>query len=321
MGKLNRFILISLLTMAGAVAHAKNADVAEKQEPMLSWSDATVLGIVEGVTEYLPISSTGHLILTSYALGLIELEPDAAGSATATGTELVKPETLDSFQIVIQIGAILAVLGLYRKRVGQMIRGCLGRDRQGLRLAMMLIVAFLPAAILGPLLHGTIQHYLFGPMTVAWALLVGGIVMIGANRLHRHRDQNASIADLAQLTWRRALIIGLFQVLAMWPGTSRSMVTILGGMAVGMNMVAAAEFSFLLALPTLGGATVYELLGSGTAFLNNGSLGTLIIGTLVSAIVAAVAVYWFVRWLTRHGLLPFAIYRIVLALIFIYILR
>jgi undecaprenyl-diphosphatase len=304
------FIVVALLAMS-AVAAEVDPQSSETGSDALGWKQATILGIVEGATEYLPVSSTGHLILTSYTLGLIELNRD----------EITKPPTLDSFQIVIQVGAILAVLGLYRKRIENMLGGLLGKNREGLKLVGMLLVAFAPAAIIGPVCHGAIQELLFGPVTVAWALLVGGIVMILANCLYRHRQQDAPITCISQLDWKRALIIGGFQVLAMWPGTSRSMVTILGGLAVGMNMVAAAEFSFLLALPTLGGATVFELASSGgSGLLEGGNLNVLLLGILVSAIVAAVAVYGFVHWLTKHGLLPFAIYRIILAAVFLYLL-
>ncbi len=304
------FIVVALFALS-TVAAEVDSQSPESDFGALGWKQATILGIVEGATEYLPVSSTGHLILTSYSLGLIELHED----------DIVKPATLDSFQIVIQIGAILAVLGLYRKRVDSMLAGLLGKDKEGLRLVGLLLLAFAPAAIIGPVCHGAIQDLLFGPVTVAWALLVGGLVMILTNRLYRHRHHDAPITCISQLDWKRALIIGGFQVLAMWPGTSRSMVTILGGLAVGMNMVAAAEFSFLLALPTLGGATVFELVGGGgSGLLEGGNLGVLLIGVLVSAVVAAVAVYGFVHWLTQHGLLPFAIYRIILAAVFLYLL-
>lgn len=308
-------LAVLLACLPGLVARADEP----ADEPAIDWKDAIVLGVVEGATEYLPVSSTGHLILTSYSLGLIEIRE----STTETGEprqELIKSQTLDSFQIVIQIGAIIAVLGLYRKRIEKMLAGLIGRDADGLRLVGMLLLAFAPSAILGPLLHGSIQELLFGPVTVAWALLVGGVVMILANRLYQHRHHNAPIQEITQLTWKGALVIGLFQVLAMWPGTSRSMATILGGLTVGMSMVAAAEFSFLLALPTLGGATVYELLGTGSVLLGEQNLWTLLIGVVVSGIVAAVAVHGFVRWLTRHGLLPFAIYRIIIAAVFLYLL-
>ncbi len=211
---------------------------------------AIILGIVEGITEYLPISSTGHLVLTAGLLGLDDAETKRA---------------IDAFLIVIQGGAILAVLGLYRQRVARMIAGLAGRDVAGRRLAVNLAVAFLPAAVLGPLLNDAIEARLFHPVPVVIALAVGGVVMIALGPWQRRffdadgNNDGHGFVDLEQLSWRQALLIGLMQCVAMWPGTSRSMVTIVGGMLVGMRGRQAAEFSFLLGLPTLGGACVYRI--------------------------------------------------------------
>ena len=275
---------------------------------------AIILGLVEGITEYLPISSTGHLILTTALLGLDEPSGKSA---------------IDAFLIVIQGGAILAVLGLYRARVVQMIRGLWGKDQVGRRLLINLFVAFLPAAILGPLLADTIERYLFRPVPVIAALTLGGVVMIllgpwqrrffrpneAGDGAHAHK-----FIDIEHLTWRLALVIGLLQCVAMWPGTSRSMITIVGGMIIGLRPKHAAEFSFLLALPTLGGACVYKGLGN---FLGTGPnmfevLGAteLIVGILVATIAAAFAVKWLVSYLSRHDLAVFGWYRLVLSAVF-----
>ena len=273
---------------------------------------AVILGLVEGITEYLPISSTGHLILARNALGLDK-------SAT------------DAFLIVIQGGAILAVLALYRQRVVQMFAGVLGRNAAGLRLAVNLWVAFVPAAFLGPLLHARIEQHLFNNIAVVGALAVGGLVMIGLGPWQRrfyHGDEHAepadmhSYTDIEHLTWRRALFIGTVQCLAMWPGTSRSMVTIVGGMMAGMRPRQAAEFSFLLGLPTLGGAMVYSLARSFTG--DEGNLITdlgwmpLAVGVVVAMISAGIAVKWLVGYLNRHGLAVFGWYRLVLAVLFFF---
>ena len=276
--------------------------------------DAIILGLIEGITEYLPISSTGHLILTKVLLGLDEPNEQSA---------------IDAFLIVIQGGAILAVLGLYRARVVQMIRGLWGKDQVGRRLLVNLIVAFLPAAVLGPLFDDTIERYLFRPVPVIAALALGGVVMILLGPWQRRffRPNQAgdgavahTFVDIEQLTWRMALIIGLLQCVAMWPGTSRSMITIVGGMIIGLRPKQAAEFSFLLALPTLGGACVYKGLGN---FLGDGPnmfevLGAteLIVGILVATIAAAFAVKWLVSYLNRHGLAVFGWYRLVLSAVF-----
>ena len=277
--------------------------------------DAFILGLVEGITEYLPISSTGHLILTTALLGLDEKTDNSA---------------VNAFLIVIQGGAILAVLGLYRARVLQMIRGLLGKDQVGRRLLVNLVIAFIPAAILGPLLDNTIEQYLFKTVPVIAALALWGVVMILLGPWQRrffdgdvHGDgaHSHKLVDIEQLTWRMALIIGLLQCVAMWPGTSRSMITIVGGMLIGLRPKQAAEFSFLLALPTLGGACVYKGLGN---FLGDGPnmfqvLGVteLVIGIIVAAFAAALAVKWLVSYLGRHGVAAFGWYRLVLAGVFV----
>ena len=273
---------------------------------------AVILGIVEGITEYLPISSTGHLILVSALLDL-DSPPE-------------KKAAVDAFNIVIQGGAILAVLGLYWKRVRQMILGLLGRDMPGLKLFINLIIAFLPAAVIGVLIDDWIEARLFFPIPVTAALAVGGVLMIliGPWQKRRfHGDEHAdpansfSFVDIEHLTWKRALIIGLMQCIAMWPGTSRSMITIVGGMFVGLRPRQAAEFSFLLGLPTLGGACIYKgaknLMGDGPNMFEQLGAMSIIIGILVAMLSAALAIKWLVGYLNRHGLAVFGWYRLVLA--------
>jgi undecaprenyl-diphosphatase len=274
---------------------------------------AAILGLVEGLTEYLPISSTGHLIIVSALLGL-----DAP------------PETkraVDTYNIIIQGGAILAVLGLYRVRVLSMLRGLVGADRRGLRLFVNLVVAFIPAMILGLLLESTIQRYLFSPIPVLVALGVGGVALLVLTpwqRKHFHEEDEEIDAPhyvrLDELTWKQALIIGLMQCVAMWPGTSRSMMTIIGGMLIGLRPKHAAEFSFLLGLPTLGGACVYkagrELFGEGEHMFDVLQPMPLVIGFVMATISAAIAIRWFVTYLSRHGVALFGWYRIGLCLVF-----
>ncbi|MEM0983369.1 MAG: undecaprenyl-diphosphate phosphatase [Planctomycetota bacterium] len=280
----------------------------------MEWWQAAVLGLVEGITEYLPISSTGHLILTASLLGLDESETKRA---------------VDAFNIVVQGGAILAVLGLYRERVLQMIKGLLGKDAAGLRLFLLLVVAFLPAAVLGVPLNDVIESALFKPVPVLLALAVGGVYMILLDRYTirpmREEDRAAAEtgqpiehgADIAQLPFRAALIIGLTQAVAMWPGTSRSMMTITAGVLVGLRPRQAAEFSFLLGLPTLGGATVYKLYKDVTADGPNMfevlGVAPILIGIAVATVSAVAAVQWLVGFLTKHGLSGFGWYRIGLA--------
>lgn len=263
---------------------------------------AAILGIVEGLTEFLPVSSTGHLILAGHAMGL-------SGSA------------VDAFEIVIQAGALLAVLWLYRARVGELIAGVFRGDAGGRALLLRLLVAFLPAAIVGFAFHERIKEHLFGPRPVAVALLVGGIAILVVDRI-RHHARAPIAATVTEISIQGALWIGLAQTLSLWPGISRSMVTILAALLVGCTPVVAAEFSFLLALPTLGAATLFDLLKhheelTGPAL---GGPAPLIIGLVTAAIVAAVAIRAFLSYLTSRGLAPFGWYRIVIGVLLIVIL-
>lgn len=272
---------------------------------------AAVLGVVEGLTEYLPVSSTGHLILVSHYMNLSEQSKDSG----PLGPKIVKNDAIDSFEVVIQIGAILAILGLYRKQVRMMIDGVIRGNPMGRRLIGLLFVAFAPAAIIGLMFHSTIKEHLFSPYTVAGALIVGGVVMIVVEffiwRPHRNEKH---VSRMDHVRYWQALVIGLAQCLAMWPGTSRSMVTILAGLIVGLNIVTAAEFSFLLALPTLGGATIFACTKDWDGLMNAAGWDSLLVGIIISGIAAAIAVKAFVKWLTHHGMTPFGIYRIVLGL-------
>jgi undecaprenyl-diphosphatase len=274
----------------------------------LDWWQAVILGLVEGITEYLPISSTGHLIIVSSLLGLDQENKSA----------------VDAFNIVIQGGAILAVLGLYRQRVWQMILGLLGKDADGRKLAINLIVAFLPAAVLGVLFDDWIEARLFSTGPVIAALALGGVFMIVLDRRRAKREKenpDRGHVDLTGLTIWHALFIGFMQTVAMWPGTSRSMMTITAGVLVGLKPKQAAEFSFLLGLPTLGGACVYKLgknlkHASDTQTANmfeTIGYGAVFIGLAVATVSAIVAVRWLVGFLNRHGLEPFGWYRLALA--------
>lgn len=280
----------------------------------VQWWQALILGLVEGVTEYLPVSSTGHLIIAKGLLGLDRPGPEPA---------------LDAFLIVMQGGAILAVLGLYARRVGQMLLGLAGRDRAGLRLAGQILLAFMPAAVLGPILEPTLEAHLFSTWPVLAALLLGGVYMIVLDRRLIAPRRRAAEPDgpanlprsartLDQLTWRGALVIGLFQTVAMWPGTSRSMMSITAGVLVGLKPRDAAEFSFLLGLPTLGGACAYKLAKDISLAAATGQPGMVqqlgplptLVGLVAATLSAAIAIRWLVGFLNRHGLEGFGWYRI-----------
>ena len=270
-----------------------------------------------GVTEYLPVSSTGHLILASSLMGLDE--PPAVKAA------------VDAFNVVIQGGAILAVLGLYWPRVVQMVLGLLGKNPAGRRLAINLIIAFLPAAVLGVVLDPILEKYLFNGPSVLAALVLGAVWMIWLDRARirpmrqaqEHDDSAHAGLGVEDVTWKRALVIGFLQCVAMWPGTSRSMMTIAGGVLVGLRPKAAAEFSFLLGLPTLGGACVYKLAKNLKESHDTGApnlfevIGWVpaVVGLVVATIAAALAVKWLVGFLNKHGLSPFGYYRVALAVV------
>lgn len=264
----------------------------------MQWWQALILGIVEGVTEYLPVSSTGHLILTEALLGL-RADPDDV-------------KAVNTFSIVIQAGAIAAVGGLYWRRLRQMALGLLGRDAAGLRLTVNLMVAFMPAAILGLLLHDHIKQYLFDTWPVVAALFVGAWLMLAVAR-SRRINPPVDGSGIDDLTWRFALLIGFAQCVAMWPGTSRSMMTIVAALMLGLRIRDAAEFSFLLGLITLTAATGYEAVDGGAAMLEQIGVGAVAIGFIAATVSAILAVKWMLAFLTRRGLGPFGWYRLAIA--------
>lgn len=271
---------------------------------------AIILGIVEGITEYLPVSSTGHLIITAWLLGL--------------GSSPESKEAVNAFNVIIQGGAILAVAGLYWSRVRQLIRGVQGKDGAGRALAVLLAIAFVPAAGLGFLLHDSIDARLFRPVPVILTLAGGGLVLLvlkpWQDRLRRRemRGEGHVFRTIEELGPKDALVIGLMQCVALIPGTSRSMMTILGGLSVGLSPARAAEFSFLLGLPTLGAACGYTLFkqvrAHGVGFVEPlGGWVPVIVGLAVATVSAAVAVKWLVGYLERHSFAVFGIWRIAVA--------
>jgi len=271
--------------------------------------DAIILGLVEGITEYLPVSSTGHLIIASWLLGLLD--------------DPARKPAIDSFNVIIQGGAILAVIGLYWPRCRMMLRGLVGRDANGLGLFVKLVVAFMPAAVLGVLFDDWIEERLFAPIPVLMALGGGGLLLLILSPWIKTlvKRENGERDDFAQLTVLHAFAIGCMQVIAMWPGTSRSMMTILGGILFGLSPRRAAEFSFLLGLPTLGGACVYKLAKAGrddpAAFI--ASLGGPIppaVGIVVAAFSAALAIKWLVGYLSKGGMAAFGWWRVAVAAAF-----
>ncbi|MBW2108588.1 MAG: undecaprenyl-diphosphate phosphatase [Deltaproteobacteria bacterium] len=268
---------------------------------------AVVLGLVEGATEYLPVSSTGHLLLAQRFMGIGE--PQVSGHRKSTAKTAA-----DAYAICIQAGAILAVLGLYAARVKQMVLGLMGKDPSGFRMVVNIFAGFAPAAVCGLMLADRIQAVLFGPWPVIAAWFAGGVAILAVAwwTKGRRRLSSDSMA-LDELTWKMALGIGVAQCVAMWPGVSRSLMTIVGGVLVGLSVPAAVEFSFLLGVVTLGAATGYEALKHGEIMLAMFDPLVLLAGLMVAFVSAAIAVKWMVAYLNRHGLALFGYYRVALA--------
>jgi undecaprenyl-diphosphatase len=329
------FRLIRHLTLAMLLLVACAASASAQGEPpvpprAMTYTDAIILGVVEGVTEFLPISSTGHLVLANHFLGLNEETPTASASSrlqAEDGAGNPEPEQMtikaaaDAYAIVIQIGAIAAVLIICWRRVRAIAMGLLGKDRQGLLLARNLVAAFLPAVGIGLLLEAWIDRYLFNTWPVIAALFAGGLLILGVEGWRRRRQGSDDPGpDLHELTLVQSFMIGLLQCVAMWPGTSRSMMTIIGGYLAGLSPLRAAEFSFLLGLITLSAASVYKGLKTGPALLDVFALGPLLVGVAVAFISAAIAVKWMIGYLGRHGLGIFAWYRMGLALVILWMI-
>jgi undecaprenyl-diphosphatase len=250
---------------------------------------ALVLGIVEGLTEFLPVSSTGHLIVAGSLLNY-------------TGDQA------KMFEIVIQAGAILAVCWEFRARLLGVLRG-LASDPNAQRFALNVIVAFLPAAVLGLLFGKLIKSTLFAPVPVACAFVIGAFVILWAERRQRTRPATIRISNVDDMRWPDALKVGLAQALALLPGTSRSGATIIGGMLFGLSRVAATEFSFFLAIPTLFAATGYEMIKS-RHLLATHDLPAFGVGFAAAFVSAFVCVRWLIRYVSHHDFIPFAWYRI-----------
>ncbi|MGK2911471.1 MAG: undecaprenyl-diphosphate phosphatase [Sphingobium sp.] len=248
-----------------------------------------LLGIVEGLTEFLPVSSTGHLILASELLGY-----DAQQWAM--------------FNVVIQLGAILAVVVLYWRTFWAVAVGLLQGNPVSWRFLRNLVLAFIPAAVIGLLLHDQIEAMLGSPMTVAVALVVGGVAILIIERLIRKTD----IVGIAEIPVVRVLGIGFIQCISMIPGVSRSGATIMGALSLGVERRTAAEFSFFLAIPTMLGATTLELVSKRDLLVSGGiNWADIAVGFVVAFIVAVLVIKWFVGIVSRHGFAPFAWYRII----------
>ena len=247
---------------------------------------SVVLGVVEGLTEFLPISSTGHLILAAEMLG-------------AHG------EKAKLFEVFIQLGAILAVLWIYRRKIVSVIMQ-LPAETGARRLALGLVIAFLPAAVVGLVAHNGIKKYLFSPYTVAVALFIGGLVIMWIES----RKHSGTIEDVDKLTLRSAFLVGIAQVFALVPGVSRAGATIMGGLLAGMSRKTATEFSFFLAIPTMLAATTFDL-AKGYSALTSGDMKILAVGFIAAFISALWVVRWLLAFISHNDFKLFAWYRII----------
>lgn len=256
---------------------------------------AAILGVVEGLTEFLPVSSTGHMIIVGHLLGF-------------------EGETAKTFEVVIQLGSILAVVVMFWRRLFGLIGIHFGRppqhegDGKGRLTLIHIMLGMVPAVVLGLVFHDTIKS-LFNPINVMYALVVGGVLLIAAELL---KPKEPKAPGLDDMTYRQAFIIGCFQCLALWPGFSRSGATISGGMLMGVSRYAASEFSFLLAVPMMMGATALDLYKS-FHFLTVGDIPMFAVGFVTAFLVALVAIKTFLQIIKRISFIPFAIYRFIVA--------
>lgn len=320
-----RLLLVFLFWPAWVFAQSPAEDATPAPAAELGTGQAIGLGLTEGITEYLPISSTGHLIVLTRLIGLDSEAPlqDAVGQTLwetppsaddPVGVALTVRQAADTYVVIIQFGAIAAVALLYWRQFLAIGRGAMGRDPAGLRLGIHLVVAFVPAAVIGLLAHEWIERELFSVAGVIAALVSGSLLMIFAEHWRRRRvAAGYDYRHPEKLTLSNAVTIGCWQCLALWPGMSRSMTCIVGGFFVGLDPRRSAEFSFLLGFVTLTAATAYKTLDSGAAMISVFGWPQVILGSIVATVAAAAAVRFLVAFLNRYGLYWFAVYRLVLA--------
>ena len=304
-------LVLPLLAALPVFAAGEERSPAEVRADF-TYGRAVVTGVVEGVTEYLPVSSTGHMILSDGLVCNVNKDPNVTvqGVVDRKGRAVSLDRVADDYLVIIQLGAILAVVVAFFGRLRGLLVGVLRGERAALRLAFAMLVAFLPAGLLGFLFKDSIAAHLFSVEVVAVALVVGGIAILIAEKFLPARAAEGD--EVAALGWRSALTVGLCQCLALIPGTSRSLATILGGRVAGLSHAAATEFSFLVGLLTLSAASVYKAWSLGPALPQIYPAGPALVGLLIAAMTAFLSVKWLVGFVSRRGLGVFAWYRIAL---------
>ena len=292
-----------LLLVDPAAAGALSGQVESVAETAMTPWKAAVLGLVEGVTEYLPISSTGHLLVASDLLGLGATDADI--------------EAANTYAVAIQFGAILAVAGLFWRRFREMLLGLVGRSEAGRHLLWILVVAAVPSAAIGFVVEEPMEEVLYAPWPIVGAWFVGGLLILGlerAGKIPRRGEARSEDRDpVLDITTRQALVIGLAQIAALGPGVSRSLSTMLGALLVGVGMVAAVEFSFLLGFVTLTGASLYKVATDGGTLVDQFGVVDPLIGLLFAFGSAVVAIKWMISYLERRSLAVFGWYRVAAA--------
>ena len=304
-------LVLPLLAALPVFAAGEERSPAEVRADF-TYGRAVVTGVVEGVTEYLPVSSTGHMILSDGLICNVNKDPNVTvqGVVDRKGRAVSLDRVADDYLVIIQLGAILAVVVAFFGRLRGLLLGVVRGERASLRLAFAMLVAFLPAGLLGFLFKDAITAHLFSVEVVAVALVVGGIAILIAEKVLPARPAEGD--EVAALGWRSALTVGLCQCFALIPGTSRSLATILGGRVAGLSHAAATEFSFLVGLLTLSAASVYKAWSLGPALPQVYPAGPALVGLLIAAVTAFLSVRWLVGFVSRRGLGVFAWYRIAL---------
>jgi len=304
-------LVLPLLVALPVFAAGEERSPAEVRADF-TYGRAVVTGVVEGVTEYLPVSSTGHMILSDGLICNVNKDPNVTvqGVVDRKGRAVSLDRVADDYLVIIQLGAILAVVVAFFGRLRGLLLGVVRGERASLRLAFAMLVAFLPAGLLGFLFKDAIAAHLFSVEVVAVALVVGGLAILIAEKFLPARAAEGD--EVAALGWRSALTVGLCQCFALIPGTSRSLATILGGRVAGLSHAAATEFSFLVGLLTLSAASVYKAWSLGPALPQVYPAGPALVGLLIAAVTAFLSVRWLVGFVSRRGLGVFAWYRIAL---------